>query len=77
MFIGSFVKWVYMAEHKSLRSTCAMTSVGWNGVKLNAIGLWCSGNAFFGMMNHASSSGSQTDESGFGGCQENATCPNA
>ena len=28
-------------------------------------------------MNRASPSGSLTDESGFGGCQENATCPNA
>ncbi|CDR18088.1 unnamed protein product [Oncorhynchus mykiss] len=28
-------------------------------------------------MNHASRSGSLTDESGFGGCQENTTCPSA
>ena len=35
---------------------------------------WSSGNAFSGVMNH---SGSPTDESGLGGCQENATCPNA
>jgi transposase len=42
-----------------------------------ANGLWSSGNAFSGVMNHASPSGSPTDESGFGGCQENATYPNA
>ena len=29
------------------------------------------------VMNHASQSGSPTDESGFGRCQDNATCPNA
>jgi hypothetical protein len=51
-----------------------MPSVGWSGAKLTAIGLWSSGNAFSGGMNHASSSGSPTDESGFGGCEENATC---
>ena len=45
--------------------------------KLAAIGLWSSGNVFSGVMNHASPSGSPTDESVFGGCQENATCPNA
>jgi hypothetical protein len=66
---------VSMAEqlHTSLRSPCAMPSIGWSGVKLAAIGLWSSGNLFSGVMNHASPS----DESGFGGCQENATCPNA
>ena len=31
-------------------------------------------NAFLGVMNHAAPSGSPADESGFGGCQENATC---
>ena len=40
-----------------------MPSVGWRGVKLAAIEIWSSG------MNHASPSGSPTDESGFGGCQ--------
>ena len=55
------------AAHTSLRSPCAMPSVGWSGVKLAAIGLWSSGNAFYGVMNHASPSGSQTDEPGFGG----------
>ena len=34
---------------------------------------WSSGNAFSGMMKHASPSGSPTDKSGFGGCQENTT----
>ena len=54
------MKWVSMAEqpHTSLRSPCAMPSVGWSGVKLAAIGLWGSGNAFSGVMNHASPSGS-------------------
>jgi hypothetical protein len=33
---------------------------------------WSSVNVFSGVMNHASPS-----ESGFGGCQENANCPNA
>jgi hypothetical protein len=79
LFIGSFMKWVSMAEqdHTSLRSPCAMPSVGWSGVKIADIGLWSSGNAFSGVMNHASPSGSLTDESGFGRCHENATCPNA
>jgi hypothetical protein len=54
-----------------------MPSGGWSGVKLAAIELWSSGNAFSGVMNHASPSGSPTDESGFGGCQEKATSPNA
>ena len=44
------------------------------GVKLAAIGLSSRGNAFSGVMNHASPSGNLMDESGFGGCQENATC---
>ena len=79
LFVESFMKWVSMAEqpHISLRSPCTMPSVGWSGVKLTAIGLWSNGNAFSGVMNHASPSGSLTDESGLGGCQENATCPNA
>jgi hypothetical protein len=68
-----------MAEqpHTRITSPFVMPSVGWRGVKLAAIGLWSSGNAFSGVMNHTASSGSLTDESGFGGCQENATCPNA
>ena len=33
--------------------------------------------AFSGVINQASPSGSLTDVSGFGGCQESATCPNA
>uniref|UniRef100_UPI00358E1596 protein FAM83B-like n=1 Tax=Myxine glutinosa TaxID=7769 RepID=UPI00358E1596 len=72
LFVWSFMKWVSMAEqpHTSRRSPCAMPSVGWSGVKLTAIGLWSSGNAFSGVMKHASPSGSPTDESGFGGCQE-------
>ena len=79
LFVESFMKWVSMAEqpHTSLRSPCAMPSVGWSGVRLTAIGLWSSGNAFSGVMNYASPSGSPTGESGFGRCQENATCPNA
>ena len=48
-----------------------MWSVGWSGVKHAAIGLWGSGNAFSGV-NHASTSGCPMNESGFGGCQENA-----
>jgi hypothetical protein len=34
------------------QSPCTMPSVGWSGVKLAYIGLWNSGNAFFGVMNH-------------------------
>jgi hypothetical protein len=63
-----------MGFHTSLRSTCAMATVGWSGIKLAAIGLRSNGNALSGVMNNASPSGSPTDESGFGGCQENATC---
>ena len=61
------MKWVSMAEqpHTSLRSPCAIPSVGWSGVKLTAIGLRSSGNAFSGVMNHDSPSGSPTDESEF------------
>ena len=64
------MKLVSMAEkpHTSLRSPCSMSSVGWSGVKLTAIGLRSSGNAFSGLMNHAS-------PSGLGGCQENAYLP--
>ena len=71
--------WISMAEqpHTSLRSAGAMPCVGWGGVKLAAIGLWSSGNSFPGVINHTSQSGSATDESGFGGCQEKATCHNA
>ena len=66
LFGERFIKRVSLAEqpHTSLRSPCAMPSVGWSGVKLTAIGLWSSGNAFSGVMNHASPSGSRTDESG-------------
>jgi hypothetical protein len=64
-------------QHTSLRSPCAMPSFGWSGVKLAAIGFWSSGNEFSGVMNQASPSGSRTDRSSIGGCQENATCPNA
>ena len=37
----SFMKWVSMAEqpHTSLRSPCAMPSIGWSCVKLTVIGL--------------------------------------
>jgi hypothetical protein len=31
-----------------------MPSVGWSGVQLAANGLWSSGNAFSGVMDHAS-----------------------
>jgi hypothetical protein len=34
-------------------------------------------NVLSGVINHTSPSVSPTDESGFGGCQENATFPNA
>ena len=50
---------------------------GWNGVKLAVTELWSSGNAFSGVMYPASTFGSPPDKSGFGGCQENATCHNA
>ena len=56
------------AAHKPMRNAKS---------RLTAIGLWSSGNVFSEVMNHASPSGSLTDESGFGRCQENATCPNA
>jgi hypothetical protein len=61
------MKWVSMAEqlHTSLRSLCAMPNVGWSGVKLTAVGLRSSGNAFSGVMNHDALSGSPTDESEF------------
>ena len=67
------MKWVSMAEqlHTSLRSPCAMSSVGWSGVMLTSIGLWSRGISFSGMMNQDSPSGSQTDKTEFGGCQEN------
>jgi hypothetical protein len=47
-------------------------SIGLSVVKLTAIGLWSSGNAFSRVMNHASPSGSPT-ESRFDGWQENTT----
>ena len=64
------------AAHKP-KITMHDASVGWSGIKLTTIGLWSSGNAFSGVMNRASPSGSSTDKYGFGGCQENATCSNA
>ena len=71
------MKWVSMVEqpHTSLKSTCAMPSISWSGVKLSAIGLLRSGNVFSGVMNHTSPSGSPTDESEFD--QENTTCSSA
>ena len=47
------MKWASIAEllHTSLRSPCAMPSISWSGVKLAAIGLWRSGNAFSGVTN--------------------------
>jgi hypothetical protein len=64
----------FVAEQlpKSLTSPCAMPSVSWSYVKLAAIELRSS-NAFSVVMNHASPSGSLTDKSGFGECQEKAT----
>jgi hypothetical protein len=59
------------------KNTMRNASVSWNGVKLAAVGLWRSGNAFSGMKNHISPTGSLTDKSAFEGCQENATFPNA
>ena len=39
---------------------------------------WCKARRHWtGLMNHPSPSGSPKDESGFGVCQENTTCPNA
>ena len=63
------MKWVYMAEqpHTSLRSPCAMPSVGGSVVKLAAIGLWSSRNVISGVMNHATPSDSPTVESWFVG----------
>jgi hypothetical protein len=57
-------------------TTSQNRTVGWSGVKLAAIELWSNGNAFSGVMNNSSLSGSLTDKSEFGRCQENATCPN-
>jgi hypothetical protein len=69
------MKWVSMVKqlHTSLRSPCTIASIGWSGVKLAATGLWSSRNAFSGVMNHTSPSGSPMDESVYDGCQENAT----
>jgi hypothetical protein len=73
------MKGVSMAvqPHTSLYSPSAMPSVGWSGVKLDATGLRSNGNAFSAVTYHVSPSSSPTDTSGFGVCQENATCPNA
>jgi hypothetical protein len=72
LFVGSFLKWVSMAEqpHTSLISPCIMPSVSWSVVKVTTIGLWSTGNTFFGVLNHTSPSGSPTDESEFGVCQK-------
>jgi transposase len=53
----------------------AMCQLEW--CKAHLQGLWSSGNAFSGTMNHASPSGRPTDVSGFGSYKENATCLNA
>jgi hypothetical protein len=57
-YVGNITKWVSMAKqpHTTLRSQCAVPSVGWSGVKLGASGLWSSLNAFSGLMNHTSPS---------------------
>jgi hypothetical protein len=65
-----------VASHKPKITIC-IAKRSWRGIKLAASGYRSSGNAFSGVMNHALPSGSPTDESGFGGCQENTTCPNA
>jgi hypothetical protein len=59
------MKWVSMAEqpHTTIRSPCTIPSVGWSGVKLTAIGLCNSGNAFSVVINYASPSGNPTDKS--------------
>jgi hypothetical protein len=56
----------------TLRSPCAMPSVGWSGVKLANIGLL---STFSGVMNHTTPSCSPTNKSGFGRCQENTSLP--
>jgi hypothetical protein len=71
-FVGSFTTLVSMAAHKP-----KITMHNAKRRLEDAIGLWSSGNAFSGPMNPASPSGSPTDESEFGRCQENATCLNA
>ena len=45
---------------------------GLSCVKLSTIGIWSSGNAFSGVMNDASPSGSPMDKSGFGRCLADA-----
>jgi hypothetical protein len=50
----------WAATH-SLRSPCAMASVGWSGIKLATIRLLSSGNTFSGVMNHASQSRNPSD----------------
>ena len=71
------MKWVSMAEHPhtSLRSPCAMPSVSWSGVKLAAIGLWRSGNAYSGVINHASPSVSPTNDSGLADARRTLPTP--
>ena len=51
LFIGSFMKWVSMAEelYTSLRSPCTMPNAGWSVVKLDIIVHQSSGNAFSGV----------------------------
>jgi hypothetical protein len=75
LFIGSMMECLSMAKQRytSLRTSCAMPSVGWSCVKLAAIGLWSSGSAFSGVMNHASPFGNPKDKYVFDGLQENAT----
>ena len=69
--------YIHTYIHTKVCGSCTIPGIGWSGVKLDAIGLWSSGNAFSLVMNHVSPSGSLMNESGFGGCQENTTCPNA
>jgi hypothetical protein len=73
------MEWASMADqsHRMPKIIMLNAKRGWNGVKLAVTELWSSGNAFSGVMFHASPFGSPTDKSGFGGCQENATCHNA
>jgi hypothetical protein len=52
LLVGNFMKCVSMAKelHTSLRFP--MPGIGWSGKMLSAIGLWSSGNAISGVMNH-------------------------
>ena len=70
--IMSFMNWVYMAEQLHTRPPCAMPSGSRTGAKQVTTELWDSGNALW-----SDESRSLMDESGFGGCQENATHRNA